>query len=639
MSWKKYAIGQLLVRNDRFERRNDEKSYQFAGVYSFRKGVLIRPAVKGSTFKLPSIQKIKTGDFIYSKIMAWEGAFALVPEEANNMYLSGAFVSYSVNRQYIIPEFLDYYFKQESVWKSIASESTGTNMRRRMLHPCQFEAAIMNVPSMEEQEIIVQRLNAFYTNVGELTKIIDLQRFHLEFLRQAILQEAVNGKLTKQNKADEYATELLKRIKAEKQKLVKKGTLKKEKELPPITEEEIPFELPNGWAWCRLGEITLKLTDGTHHSPTNVSKGEFMYVTAKNIKDDGVLLNNISYVTQKVHEEIYARCNPEFGDILYIKDGATTGVATINNLHDPFSMLSSVALIKLPKYISNKYILYVLRSPHFYRATRNDMAGIAITRVTLTKMSCSLIPLPPLAEQHRIAAKVQQLQQKSNNLERQVQQSRHYAVQLQKILLKEVFSTKDNDIPFERKVLAGHIINMCYQDNYFGLTKFQKTLHVCEHHAQVEYHTNYEQEVAGPYDRAFTLAFKKEMVEEDWFQQEMKVSLNRFVPGSNAGKLEKDFPRYFRNKGKEIRFVLQLFLGKTLEESELIATLYAVWNNRIIRKEPTDISQLVGDVYKWSERKAIYSREEITAMHSWMMEKGLVPTGFGKEIVKAGNNL
>lgn len=128
------------------------------------------------------------------------------------------------------------------------------------------------------------------------------------------------------------------------------------------------------------------------------------------------------------------------------------------------------------------------------------------------------------------------------------------------------------------------------------------------------------------------------MVEEDWFQQEMKVSLNRFVPGSNVGKLEKEFPKYFRDKGKEIRFVLQLFQGKTLVDSELIATLYAVWNNRIIRNEPTDISHLIDDVYKWSERKAIYSSQEITAMHSWMMEKGLVPTGFGKEITKAANN-
>jgi type I restriction enzyme S subunit len=292
-----------------------------------------------------------------------------------------------------------------------------------------------------------------------------------------------------------------------------------------------------------------------------------------------------------------------------------------------------------PKLICPEYVYLFFKSPNFLAAGESKMTGSAgQKRVPSDFIKNCLFPLPSFSEQQRIVAKVQHLQQQLNALEIQAKQSCQYAEQLLQMVVKEAFSVKDNVVPFERKVLAGHVINMCYQDSYFGLVKFQKTLHVCEYHAQVEYETNYEQEVAGPYDRTFTLAFKKEMVEEDWFQQEMKVSLNRFVPGSNVGKLEKEFPKYFRNKGKEIRFVLQLFQGKTLVESELIATLYAVWNNRIIRKEPTDISHLIDDVYKWSERKAIYSSQEITAMYSWMIEKGLVPTGFGKEIVKAANN-
>ena len=89
-----------------------------------------------------------------------------------------------------------------------------------------------------------------------LDKELDQQQTYLQLLRQTILQEAVQGKLTKQDPTDEPATELLKRIKAEKEKLIKAGKLKKEKELPPITEDEIPFELPEGWGWCRLEEVT-----------------------------------------------------------------------------------------------------------------------------------------------------------------------------------------------------------------------------------------------------------------------------------------------------------------------------------------------------------------------------------------------
>src|SRR5690606_455310 len=124
----------------------------------------------------------------------------------------------------------------------------------------------------------------------------------------------------------------------------------------------------------------------------------------------GVLLSNATYVNKEVHEEIFARCDPEFGDILYIKDGATTGVVTINNLTMPFSMLSSVALLKvLPKLNNNRFILNTLRSPMFYQAMREGMTGVAITRVTLKKLELATLPLPPLAEQHRIVAKVDEL--------------------------------------------------------------------------------------------------------------------------------------------------------------------------------------------------------------------------------------
>ena len=130
-----------------------------------------------------------------------------------------------------------------------------------------------------------------------------------------------------------------------------------------------------------------------------------MYVTAKNIKSDGVLLNDITYVSKDVHDEIYSRCDPTLGDILYIKDGATTGTATINNIVSPFSMLSSVALLKPSGAIFNRYLLWAMRSPFFYAETRDSMKGAAITRVTLSVVSASLVPLPPLAEQNESSRK------------------------------------------------------------------------------------------------------------------------------------------------------------------------------------------------------------------------------------------
>jgi len=118
--------------------------------------------------------------------------------------------------------------------------------------------------------------------------------------------------------------------------------------------------LPTGWISCRVKDVLLKITDGTHHSPVNTTSGEYKYVTAKNIKEDGIQTKNITYVSKKIHEEIYARCNPSLGDLLYVKDGATTGICCINNLKEPFSLLSSVALLKPSKLLYTPFLLYAV---------------------------------------------------------------------------------------------------------------------------------------------------------------------------------------------------------------------------------------------------------------------------------------
>ncbi|SDB40239.1 type I restriction enzyme, S subunit [Desulfonatronum thiosulfatophilum] len=233
-------------------------------------------------------------------------------------------------------------------------------------------------------------------------------------IRELVLEWAVRGRLVSQDAKDETAKTLLKRV-ATTAKTRRRGTNLQE-------EIEGPFQIPKTWEWVRLPHVLTKLTDGTHHSPPNGTSGDFMYVTAKNIKTDGVLLDSITYVTKKVHDEIYSRCDPSFGDILYIKDGATTGIATINQIKEPFSMLSSVALLKPSEAIFNRYLLWAMRSPFFYSETRGAMKGAAITRVTLSVMAASLLPLPPLAEQKRIVAKVDELMALCDQLEAQQQE-------------------------------------------------------------------------------------------------------------------------------------------------------------------------------------------------------------------------
>ncbi len=182
-------------------------------------------------------------------------------------------------------------------------------------------------------------------------------------------------------------------------------------------EEEIPFHIPDNWEWSRITGLCTKITDGTHHSPDNYPTGDYMYVTAKNIKESGVILDDITYVTKAVHDEIYSRCNPENGDILYIKDGATSGIATINDIEEEFSLLSSVALLKPSHTTNNWFLCYVMQSPYFYATTRGDMKGVGITRITLTMINSRLIPVAPLDEQKRIVDCLQHTLPELNELD------------------------------------------------------------------------------------------------------------------------------------------------------------------------------------------------------------------------------
>ena len=229
-------------------------------------------------------------------------------------------------------------------------------------------------------------------------------------LRQKILDLAIHGKLVPQDPNDEPASVLLERIRAEKERLVKEGKIKKSKATKTSDTphyENVPFEVPKGWCWCNITDVTSKITDGTHHSPENGLKGDYKYVTAKNIKSSGIVLDNITYVNKEVHDEIYSRCNPEKGDILYIKDGATTGIVAINNLEEPFSLLSSVALIKPLGGIFNEYLLYYLQSSLCYNSVRESMKGVGITRITLKQIEKWEIPLPPQSEQQRIVTEIE----------------------------------------------------------------------------------------------------------------------------------------------------------------------------------------------------------------------------------------
>jgi restriction endonuclease S subunit len=287
----------------------------------------------------------------------------------------------------------------------------------------------------------------FERNLALLYSELDQQQTYLQLLRQTILQEAVQGKLTNQDPTDEPATELLKRIKAEKEKLIKAGKLKKEKELPPMAEDEIPFELPEGWVWCRWRDLLANEQYSMKRGPFGSSLRKDMFV------DKGIRvfeqynpINNDPYweryyITKNKYEELKA-FTAIAGDLLISCSGATLGRITELPKDVEYGIINQ-ALLKLTlnrNVISNEYFIRLFRSSFIQETILEEAGGSAIPNmVGVSTLKEILIPLPPLAEQQRIVAKVQQLQQQLSLLEAQVQQSKQHAQQLLQSVLKEVF--------------------------------------------------------------------------------------------------------------------------------------------------------------------------------------------------------
>ncbi len=168
-----------------------------------------------------------------------------------------------------------------------------------------------------------------------------------------------------------------------------------------------PIANSSPWATSRLGLICKKISDGTHHSPTIQETG-VPYITAKHLKNYGLdFFSSPWFVAESDHRQIYARCDPKPGDVLYIKDGATTGIAAINPYNFEFSMLSSLALLRPNlEIVNSSYLCHWLNSPTVKTELIGEMAGAAIRRLTLAKIKAISIPTPPIQLQVEFAQRM-----------------------------------------------------------------------------------------------------------------------------------------------------------------------------------------------------------------------------------------
>ena len=284
--------------------------------------------------------------------------------------------------------------------------------------------SLLPLPPTSEQKRICGKIKALLPHI-EIYDIKEKTAAQLnssfpDTLKKSVLQDAVQGKLVLQDSADEPASVLLEHIRAEKEQLIKAGKIKRDKHESVIfrrdnsyyekvdgiercIDDELPFEIPESWEWCRLGTILQKLTDGTHSTPKYTARG-IPFISVKDISSGKISFERTKFISKTEHELLASRCDPHRDDILLTKVG-TTGIPVLVDTDRPFSIFVSVAQLRFSTELLDKFFLiYLLKSPLVQTQCRENTKGVGNKNWVMRDIANTLICIPPLEEQKRIQA-------------------------------------------------------------------------------------------------------------------------------------------------------------------------------------------------------------------------------------------
>lgn len=444
----KRRVRDMLLRLKTPVEIQDTEFYKRLTIRINHQGVSVRDTEIGAKIGTKSQFRVRAGDFILSKIDARQGAFGIVPPEADDGIITGNFWTYRVDNQLVDTEWFLQFTNSDAFLDLCKRSSTG-NTHRKYLNEAIFLNHELAIPSLEEQRKAFVSCKAGNKRVEEVQHEITHQQSLLAKLKQAILQEAIQGKLTTEWRAAhpdvEPASQLLHRIQAEKARLIAAKKLRPEKPLPKITPAEIPFEIPKGWEWCRLDDflnVRSGIAKGGKHytSPTTPTP----YLRVANVQRGYLDLKEIKCLDLPASE--ITKYALEDGDLLVNEGGDPDKVGRcavwrsevegcVHQNHI-FAMrpygASSIEVDFMPLMLNSRFC-----QTHFlgsYKQTTN------LASINKTVLRSTPIPLPPLAEQAAIVDRVEGLMTTCRALEAEIEHARTHASQLLQAVLKEAFA-------------------------------------------------------------------------------------------------------------------------------------------------------------------------------------------------------
>lgn len=309
--------------------------------------------------------------------------------------------------------YLLWFFKTAFFIDNGVKSFTGTAGQQR-IHKDYLAMCPLPLPPLAEQKRIVAKIEELLPYIDRYeqawSRLEDFNRRFPVDMQKSILQMAIQGKLVEQRPEEGTGEELYQQIQQEKQRLIKAGTIKKEKPLPEITEDEIPFDIPDSWKWIRLGQVIDMLSGFAFKSPDFKANGRYRLLRGINLGVGATRWDDTVYV-----DEMPEKLDPyriQKGDVLigldrpWISDGIR--VAIFNDDEQTY-LVQRVLRIRETFAITKEYIALLLRSNLFKNAVEGETTGISVPHISPGQVGSVAVPLPPLAEQKRIVAKLEEI--------------------------------------------------------------------------------------------------------------------------------------------------------------------------------------------------------------------------------------
>lgn len=364
-------------------------------------------------------------------------------------YVNGKFIASDLcfiltpKKEYVSKVNLRFYSFYFNTYRERIVKATATGTSKLAINRKSFSNYQIYLVDIEKQTQLLHKLDKMKSISDGLLQTIQQQQKYAEMLRQSILQQAVEGKLCEQDPNDEPASVLLEKIKAEKERLIAEKKIKKQKSLPPISEEEKPFTLPKGWEWCRLGELANIATGST---PAKNKVKYYMHGTIPWITSSETGQEYVSSARYYVTDLAVKECNltinqPHTLVMAMYGQGKTRG--QITELAIPATTNQACATISCYMSSLNPYLKIYCKK--IYQEIRELASGGAQPNLNLNKIKEYVVPCPPLLEQHRISDKVKIFMQLCDQLEEELINANLHSSQLMEAVLQEAFSIQKVD--------------------------------------------------------------------------------------------------------------------------------------------------------------------------------------------------